>query len=212
LREKMSIGLIGKKLGMSHIFDQTGKIIPVVVLETGPCYVTDIKNIEKNGYSSLQLGYEEVPEKKMNKPKFNELKKKNLPLCKILKEFRVKNDRELEGFSVGQKLTVEIFKEGDYVDVTGSSIGKGFQGVVKRHKFAGGPATHGSMSHRAPGSIGSTDAARVFKGRRMGGHMGNKKVTVQNLRIVKIIPEENLLLIRGAVPGYSNNYVIIKKV
>ncbi len=208
----MSIGLIGKKLGMSHIFDQTGKIIPVVVLETGPCYVTDIKNIEKNGYSSLQLGYEEVPEKKMNKPKFNELKKKNLPLCKILKEFRVKNDRELEGFSVGQKLTVEIFKEGDYVDVTGSSIGKGFQGVVKRHKFAGGPATHGSMSHRAPGSIGSTDAARVFKGRRMGGHMGNKKVTVQNLRIVKIIPEENLLLIRGAVPGYSNNYVIIKKV
>ncbi len=208
----MSIGLIGKKLGMSHIFDQTGKIIPVVVLETGPCYVTDIKNIEKNGYSSLQLGYEEVPEKKMNKPKFNELKKKNLPLCKILKEFRVKNDRELEGFSVGQRLTVEIFKEGDYVDVTGSSIGKGFQGVVKRHKFAGGPATHGSMSHRAPGSIGSTDAARVFKGRRMGGHMGNKKVTVQNLRIVKIIPEENLLLIRGAVPGYSNNYVIIKKV
>ena len=208
----MSIGLIGKKLGMSHIFDQTGKVIPVVVLETGPCYVTDIKNIEKNGYSSLQLGYEEVPEKKVNKPKFNELKKKNLPLCKILKEFRVKNDRELEGFSVGQKLTVEIFKEGDYVDVTGSSIGKGFQGVVKRHKFAGGPATHGSMSHRAPGSIGSTDAARVFKGRRMGGHMGNKKVTVQNLRIVKIIPEENLLLIRGAVPGYSNNYVIIKKV
>ena len=207
----MSIGLIGKKLGMSHIFDQTGKVIPVVVLETGPCYVTDIKNIEKNGYSSLQLGYEEVPEKKMNKPKFNELKKKNLPLCKILKEFRVKNDRELEGFSVGQRLTVEIFKEGDYVDVTGSSIGKGFQGVVKRHRFAGGPATHGSMSHRAPGSIGSTDAARVFKGRRMGGHMGNKKVTVQNLRIVKIIPEENLLLIRGAVPGYSNNYVIIKK-
>ena len=207
----MSIGLIGKKLGMSHIFDQTGKIIPVVVLETGPCYVTDIKNIEKNGYSSLQLGYEEVPEKKVNKPKFNELKKKNLPLCKILKEFRVKNDRELEGFSVGQKLTVEIFKEGDYVDVTGSSIGKGFQGVVKRHRFAGGPATHGSMSHRAPGSIGSTDAARVFKGRRMGGHMGNKRVTVQNLRIVKIIPEENLLLIRGAVPGYSNNYVIIKK-
>jgi len=212
LREKMSIGLIGKKLGMSHIFDQTGKVIPVVVLETGPCYVADIKNIEKNGYSSLQLGYEEVPEKKMNKPKFNELKKKNLPLCKILKEFRVKNDRELEGFSVGQRLTVEIFKEGDYVDVTGSSIGKGFQGVVKRHRFAGGPATHGSMSHRAPGSIGSTDAARVFKGRRMGGHMGNKKVTVQNLRIVKIIPEENLLLIRGAVPGYSNNYVIIKKV
>lgn len=207
----MSIGLIGKKLGMSHIFDQTGKIIPVVVLETGPCYVTDIKNIEKNGYSSLQLGYEEVPEKKVNKPKFNELKKKNLPLCKILKEFRVKNDRELEGFSVGQRLTVEIFKEGDYVDVTGSSIGKGFQGVVKRHRFAGGPATHGSMSHRAPGSIGSTDAARVFKGRRMGGHMGNKRVTVQNLRIVKIIPEENLLLIRGAVPGYSNNYVIIKK-
>ncbi len=207
----MSIGLIGKKLGMSHIFDQTGKVIPVVVLETGPCYVTDIKNIEKNGYSSLQLGYEEVPEKKVNKPKFNELKKKNLPLCKILKEFRVKNDRELEGFSVGQRLTVEIFKEGDYVDVTGSSIGKGFQGVVKRHRFAGGPATHGSMSHRAPGSIGSTDAARVFKGRRMGGHMGNKRVTVQNLRIVKIIPEENLLFIRGAVPGYSNNYVIIKK-
>ncbi|HNS32425.1 MAG TPA: 50S ribosomal protein L3 [bacterium] len=207
----MSIGLIGRKLGMSHIFDKTGSIVPVAVLETGPCYITAIKSMEKDGYSSVQLGYEEVAEKKLNKPRLNELKKKNLPLCRILKEFRVKGDGELKEFGVGQKLTVEIFKEGDYVDVTGKSIGKGFQGVMKRHKFHGGPATHGSMSHRAPGSIGGTDPARVFKGRRMSGHMGNRKVTVQNLQIVKIIPEENLVFLRGAVPGCAQNYLIIRK-
>ncbi len=207
----MSIGLIGRKLGMSYIFNQAGELVPVVILETGPCYITDIKNREKNEYSSLQLGYLDVEEKKLNKALLNIFKKKNLPLCRMLREFRFKNDDELKDFKVGQKLTVEIFKEGDYIDVVGKSIGKGFQGVMKRHKFSGGPATHGSMSHRAPGSIGGTDAARVFKGKKMSGHMGNRKTTVQNLQIVKIIPESHLILIKGAVPGSVGNYIIIKK-
>jgi large subunit ribosomal protein L3 len=207
----MSIGLIGRKLGMSHIFNQAGEIVPVVILKTGPCYVTAIKNQEKDGYSSVQLGYEEVPEKKLNKARLNELRKKSLPLCKMLREFRVKSDSELKELSVGQKLTVEIFKEGDYVDITGRSIGKGFQGVMKRHNFRGGPATHGSMSHRAPGSIGGTDPARVFKGRRMSGHMGNRNVTVQNLQVVKVIPEENLIFLKGAVPGSGASHLIIRK-
>lgn len=207
----MSIGLIGRKLGMSHIFDQSGAVVPVVVIATGPCYVTDIRNQERDGYSSIQLGYNEVPEKRLNKPRLNYLKKKELPCCSVLKEFRLANDEEAKGFAVGDKITVAIFKEGEYVDVTGNSIGKGFQGVMKRHNFRGGPATHGSMSHRAPGSIGGTDPARVFKGKRMAGHMGNRKVTVQNLQVVKIMPEENLLFIKGAVPGSCQNHILIKK-
>jgi len=207
----MKIGLIGRKLGMSHIFDEAGGVVPVVVVKTGPCYVADIKSRDRDGYSSLQLGYDEVAEKKLNKPRLSYLKKRSLPLCRVLREFRLKSDEEAKGFEVGQKITVEIFKEGDYVDVTGNSIGKGFQGVMKRHNFKGGPATHGSMSHRAPGSIGATDAARVFKGRKMAGHMGNRKITVQNLQIVKIIPEDNLLFIKGSVPGSGQNYILIKR-
>lgn len=130
---------------------------------------------------------------------------------RILKEVRLNDDGEIADFNVGQKLTVEIFKEGEYIDVTGTSIGKGFQGVMKRHNFRGGPRTHGSMSHRAPGSIGGTDPARVLKGKRMAGQMGNRRVTVQNLQIVKIMPEENILLIKGQVPGPSNGYIVIRK-
>ena len=207
----MSIGLIGKKIGMSHIFGPTGEVIPVVVVETGPCYVTGIKNKEKDGYTSVQLGYNEVSEKKLIKPLLNFFKKNNLPLCRMLKEFRLKDEQSLQNIEIGQKLTVDIFKEGDFVDVTGKSIGKGFQGVMKRHNFRGGPSTRGSMAHRSPGSIGGTDAARVFKGKKMSGHMGNRKTTVQNLQIVKIIPESHLILIKGAVPGSVGNYIIIKK-
>jgi len=208
----MKIGLVGKKIGMTRIYrEDNGSVIPVSIVKAGPCYITDIKKTQNNGYISIQIGFEEVPEKKLNKPMLGYFKKSGLPPMKVLREIRMKDDSEIANFNVGQKLTVDIFKEGEYVDVTGTSIGKGFQGVVKRHKFRGGPATHGSMSHRAPGSIGGTTPPRVLKGKRMAGHMGNRRVTIQNLQIVKIMPEENILLVKGAVPGSSKSYVVIKK-
>lgn len=208
----MKIGLIGKKIGMTRIFrEEDAAFVPVSVIKAGPCYITGIKKAETDNYTAVQLGFDEVPEKKLNKPLLGCFKKIGLPPMKILREIRLKNDEDIAQFNVGQKLTVDIFKEGEYVDVTGTSIGKGFQGVVKRHKFHGGPATHGSMSHRAPGSIGGTTPSRIFKGKRMAGHMGNRKVTVQNLQVVKVIPEENLLLVKGHIPGHSNGYIVIRK-
>lgn len=207
----MKMGLIGRKVGMSQIFSEGGKVTPVLVISMGPCWVTAIKQEARDGYSAVQLGFEEIPERKLNKPEMGHLKKIGLPALRILREMRLDNDKDAGAFTVGQKLTVDMFKEGEYVDVTGNTIGKGFQGVVKRHKFLGGPATHGSMSHRAPGSIGATAAARVFKGKRMAGHMGNRRVTIQNLRVLKVIPEQNLLLLKGAVPGSSNGYLLVRK-
>ncbi|MCX8082558.1 MAG: 50S ribosomal protein L3 [bacterium] len=207
----MNIGLIGKKIGMSRIYKDDGSVVPVSIIKAGPCYITDIKRSGDDGYTSIQLGFEEVPEKKLNKPMLGCFKKAGVPPMRILKEIRLKSDSEIANFNIGQKLTVDIFKEMEYVDITGTSIGKGFQGVVKRHKFTGGPATHGSMSHRAPGSIGGTTPPRVLKGKRMAGHMGNRRVTVQNLQIVKVIPDENILLIKGAVPGPCNGCIVIKK-
>jgi large subunit ribosomal protein L3 len=208
----MKIGLVGKKIGMTRIYrEDDGSVIPVSIVKAGPCYITDIKKTQENGYTSIQIGFEEVTEKKLNKPMLGYFKKLGLPPMKILREIRIKDDSEIANFNVGQKFTVDIFKEGEYVDVTGTSIGKGFQGVVKRHKFRGGPATHGSMSHRAPGSIGGTTPPRVLKGKRMAGHMGNRRVTMQNLQIVKVIPDENVLLVKGTVPGSSNSYIVIRK-
>jgi len=208
----MKIGLVGKKIGMTRIYrEDDGSVIPVSIVKAGPCYITDIKKTQDNGYTSIQIGFEEVTEKKLNKPMLGYFKKLGLPPMKILREIRIKDDSEIANFNVGQKVTVDIFKEGEYVDVTGTSIGKGFQGVVKRHKFRGGPATHGSMSHRAPGSIGGTTPPRVLKGKRMAGHMGNRRVTMQNLQIVKVIPDENVLLVKGTVPGSSNSYIVIRK-
>jgi large subunit ribosomal protein L3 len=207
----MGIGILGKKLKMTQIFNENGEVIPVTVVEYKEGYVVDLKTEEKDGYIGLKVGFEEVNEKKLNRPEIEYLKKRNLPPLKILKEFRVNSIDEIKDYKIGDKITIDIFKEGDYVDVTGKSIGKGFQGVVKRHGFHGGPATHGSMSHRAPGSIGPTAPQRVIKGRRMAGHMGNEKVTIQNLQIVKIMKDENIIMIKGAVPGPSNGYVFIKK-
>ena len=208
----MKIGLVGKKIGMTRIYrEDDGSVIPVSIVKAGPCYITDIKKTQDNGYTSIQFGFEEVTEKKLNKPMLGYFKKLGLPPMKILREIRIKDDSEIANFNVGQKFTVDIFKEGEYVDVTGTSIGKGFQGVVKRHKFHGGPATHGSMSHRAPGSIGGTTPSRVLKGKRMAGHMGNRRVTVQNLQIVRVIPDENILLVKGSIPGSSNSYIVIRK-
>lgn len=207
----MRIGMIGKKLGMTQIFDDEGRVIPVTVIETGPCYITQLKKRDTDGYSAIQIGFEEVTEKKLNKPELGHLKKKQLPPLRILKEVRLESDEEVNNFKPGDKLTVEIFKEGEYVDVTGKTIGKGFQGVMKRHGFHGGPASHGSMSHRAPGSIGGTTPARVLKGKKMAGHMGDETKTVQNLKVIKVFPEENILMVKGAVPGAKNSYLFIRK-
>ena len=204
------IGLIGKKIGMTQIFGDKGNISVVTIVESGPCYVVQVKTKETDGYSAIQIGYEEINERKLNMARLGHLKKNNILPLKILREIRLGNG-EIDKFSVGQKLNVDIFKDIKFVDITGTSIGKGFQGVMKRHGFHGGPATHGSKQHRAAGSIGSTDAARVLKGKKMAGQMGNVSVTVQNLEIVKIDNEKNIMFIKGAVPGPKGNYLLIKK-
>jgi len=199
-------GIIGKKIGMGQIFGDDSKAEAVTAIEAGPCVVTQVKTTDKEGYNAAQLGFEES--KRLNSPQRGHLKK--LGQFKYLQEFRL---ADTKGVKVGDKIDVSLFKEGDLVDVTGVSKGKGFAGVVKRHHFAGGPKTHGqSDRHRAPGSIGATTSpGRVLKGMRMAGHMGDSRVTVRHLQIYKTDPERNLLLVRGAVPGAKNGLLLIKK-
>ena len=199
-------GIIGKKIGMGQIFSEDGKAEAVTAIEAGPCVVTQVKTQEKEGYNAAQLGFEES--KRLNSPRKGHLKK--LGQFKYLQEFRLADSK---GVKVGDKIDVSLFKEGDLVDVTGVSKGKGFAGVVKRHGFAGGPKTHGqSDRHRAPGSIGATTSpGRVLKGMRMAGHMGNKRVTARHVQVYKADPERNLLLVRGAIPGAKNGLLLIKK-
>jgi len=203
-------GLIGKKIGMTSIFDETGKNIPCTILELGPCVVTQIKSKEKDGYKSFQLSFDDKLEKQSIKSEKGHFKMSNsLPKKKIV-EFRGFN----EDLKLGETVKVDHFIEGEFVDVSGISKGKGFQGVVKRHGFAGvGQATHGQHNRlRAPGSIGAASyPARVFKGMKMAGQTGNKKVKIQNLKVLKVIPEKNLIVIKGAVPGHKNSYVIVRK-
>jgi len=203
-------GLIGKKIGMMRIFDEEGNIVSVSVVEAGPCYVTQIKTNENDGYEAVQLGYDHKKEKNMTSPVLGHLKKNNVPPVRKLKEFTSYMGKEVK---LGDTVTVEIFEPGEFVKVTGLSKGKGFTGVVKRHGFRGGPKTHGQSDRlRAPGSLGqSSDPSRVFKGVKMAGHSGNTKVTVSGLKIVKIDKENNLLFIEGAVPGARNNYLEIHK-
>jgi large subunit ribosomal protein L3 len=203
-------GLIGKKVGMTQIFDTVGEAIPVTLIEAGPCYVTQVRRPEQDGYSAVQLGFDEVKPKRLTGGQIGHLKRNNLnlPPLRFLREIREK-DTELKE---GDKVTVEVFQVGDHVDVVGVSKGKGFQGGVKRYHFAGGPKTHGqSDRHRAPGSRGSgTTPGRVYKGARGPGHMGNDRVTVQNLKIELVDPERNLLGVRGAVPGAKGGILLIK--
>ncbi len=203
-------GLIGKKIGMTSIFDEKGKNIPCTILELGPCIVSQIKTKEKDGYKSYQLSYDDKSEKQSVKPEKGHFKKTNtVPKKKILEFKGFEEDLKL-----GDSLTVNHFIEGEYVDVSGISKGKGFQGVVKRHGFAGvGQSTHGQHNRlRAPGSIGAASyPARVFKGMKMAGQTGNKKVKIQNLKVLKVIPEKNLIVIKGAVPGHKNSYIIVEK-
>ena len=203
-------GLIGKKIGMTSIFDDKGKSLPCTVLNVGPCIVTQIKTQKNDGYNSIQLGFEEKSEKKSLKSELGHFKKSNTPPKNKIHEFR----NFEENYKLGDKITVEHFKEGEFVDISGISKGKGFQGVVKRHGFAGvGQSTHGQHNRlRAPGSIGAASyPARVFKGMRMAGQMGASKVKVQNLRVLKVIPEDNVLVVKGSVPGHNKSYVIIQK-
>lgn len=202
-------GLIGKKIGMTQIFDENGTAIPATLIEAGPCYVTQIRVAESDGYSAVQLGFEEIKPKRLSGGRLGHLKKNNMPPLRYLREFRVKEPQ----FKEGDTVNVDVFGIGDSVDVTGISKGKGFAGAVKRHGFAGGPKTHGQSDRwRAPGSRGSgTTPGRVFKGARGPGHMGHERVTVQNLNVVLVDSERNLLAVRGAVPGPKGGLVMIKE-
>jgi large subunit ribosomal protein L3 len=203
-------GIIGRKVGMTQVYAKDGKAIPVTVLEAGPCVVVQRKSKAKDGYSAVQLGLVEGRKvKRVTRPMKGHFDKAGLPPCRVLRELRVEDGDEIK---VGDKVSVELFAPGDSVSVTGVSKGKGFQGVVKRHHFRGGAATHGSMFHRAPGSIGaSAYPSRVLKGMRAGGHMGQDRVTVRNLEVVRIDAGNNLLVVRGAVPGAGGGYVVIRK-
>ena len=205
-------GLIGKKIGMTSIYDASGKVVPCTVLEAGPCVVTQVKTVEKDGYSAIQLAYDEKKEKNTTKSLKGHFEKAGTTPKKIVREFT----RFEEGHqkSLGDVLDVTVFEEGEFVDVSGTSKGKGFQGVVKRHGFGGvGDATHGQHNRlRAPGSMGASSyPSRVFKGMRMAGQMGNAKVKVINLQIVKIVKEKNLVLVKGSVPGANGSYIIIER-
>jgi len=203
-------GLIGKKIGMTSIFDENGKNVPCTVLEAGPCVVTQVRTEEVDGYSALQLGFDDKAEKRASKAEQGHYKKAGASPKKKVVEFR-----DFEGeFNLGDTVGVHLFVEGEFVDVIGTSKGKGFQGVVKRHGFAGvGQATHGQHNRlRAPGSIGAASTpSKVVKGMRMAGRMGGERVTVQNLRVLKVVPEKNLLVVKGAVPGHKNAYVTVEK-
>ena len=203
-------GLIGRKIGMTSLFDENGKNIPCTVIEAGPCVVTQVRTEEVDGYSALQLGFDDKAEKRTSKALQGHFKKAGSSAKKKVVE--IQDFRE--DYKLGDQLTVELFKEGEFVDVSANTIGKGFQGVVKRHGFAGvGQATHGQHNRlRAPGSIGAASyPARVFKGMKMAGRMGGNKVTVQNLRVLKVVPEKNILVVKGSIPGHKNAYVIIQK-
>jgi len=204
--------LIGRKLGMTSVFADDGSSITCTLIEAGPCYVTALKTKENDGYSAVQLGFTERKEKNLNKPVLGQFKKRGLPVLRYLREMR--DFDNIEDLKVGDVLKSDLFQPGDTVKVTGMSKGKGFQGVVRRHHFGGGSKTHGqSDRQRAPGSIGASSyPSRVFKGQKMAGRMGYEKVTIRNLKIVKVIPESNLLLIKGAVPGAISGIVEIHKI
>lgn len=204
-------GILGKKIGMTSIFDEHGEAIPCTIIEAGPCYVTQIKTKDNDGYDAVQLGFEDKKPKRVTKPLLGHFEKAGIPPKRVLREFK---GFDISNFKLGDVIKVDqIFARGDLVSVSGNSKGRGFQGVVKRHHFGGGSVTHGQSDRvRAPGSIGgSSYPSRVFKGQRMAGHMGNKRTTIKNLKVVQVIPESNLLLVKGSVPGHINCLLEIHK-
>jgi large subunit ribosomal protein L3 len=201
-------GFLGKKIGMTRIFDDIGNVVPVTVIEAGPCYVTQIKSRQSDGYDAVQLGFSSKKEKQVTKPLAGHFRKVGVQPVRKLKEYEPFRNREVK---TGEEIRVDIFKPGDRIKITGTSKGRGFTGVVKRHHFRGGPVSHGQSDRlRAPGSLGqSSDPSRVYKGLRMAGHMGNARTSVLNLQVVKVDPENNLLFVKGSVPGARNSYVEI---
>ena len=203
----MTLGLLGNKIGMTQIFDEFGNIIPVTILKVGPCIVTQIKTKIRDGYDSVQIGYDNVSSKSLTQPELGHLQKSNIPPLKYLKEFRVDDNHN---FEVGQILNINLFSPGELINVRGKSIGKGFSGLQKRHNFTRGPMTHGSKNHRAPGSIGmGTTPGRVLPGKKMAGQLGNKVITIKKLKIIQLNLEENILVIKGSVPGKPGNLLSI---
>ena len=204
----MALGVIGEKLGMTQVYDEQGLCIPVTVIKVDPLTVTQVKTVETDGYNAIQVGVVSAKEKHLTKAQIGHFKKNNLENFRHLQEFRVDNPAD---YQVGQKIDLSVLNEISKVDVSGKSIGKGFQGTVKRHNFSRGPMGHGSKNHREPGSIGAgTTPGRIYKGKRMAGNMGNEKVTVSKLSIVKIVSDKNLLLVKGSVPGPEGKLVTIK--
>ena len=203
-------GLIGRKIGMTQIFDESGRAIPVTLIESGPCFVSQSKNAETYGYSAVQLAFGEVKPKRLSKAKLGHRKTNNLPPVRVLREFRTK---KIDGINPGDELKASVFAEGEFVDVIGTSKGKGFAGAMKRHGFGGGPISHGqSDRQRSPGSSGSgTTPGRVFKGKRRPGHMGDVQVTSSHIRVAMVDPERNLIAVQGSVPGAKGGTVIIKE-
>ncbi|SFC81279.1 50S ribosomal protein L3 [Clostridium uliginosum] len=204
----MKKAIMGRKIGMTQIFNEAGKVIPVTVVEAGPCVVVQKKTIEKDGYEAIQVGFDEIREKLVNKPAKGHFAKAGVSLRRTLKEFRLD---DTSAYEIGQEIKADVFEVGEKIDVSGVSKGKGFQGVIKRWNQQRGPMTHGSKFHRAPGSMGaSSDPSRTFKNKRMPGHMGCTNITVMNLEVVKVIAEKNLLLIKGGIPGPNKGKVVIR--
>lgn len=204
----MSLGLLGNKIGMTQIFDESGNIVPVTVVKVGPCVITQVKTILKDGYNAIQIGYGSIPSKSLTQPELGHLQKSNIQPLKYLKEFRVSNP---ENFEVGQVINVESFSTGQFVDITGKSSGKGFSGLQKRYQFSRGPMTHGSKNHRGPGSIGmGTSPGRVLPGKKMAGQLGNKTANIKKLKIIQLNVNENILVVKGSVPGKPGNLLSIK--
>lgn len=204
----MKKAILGRKLGMTQIFGDNGRVIPVTVIEAGPCVVIQKKTVEKDGYDAVQVGFQEIRERLVNKPMQGHFNKSGVTLRRFVKELRLENSNE---YQVGQEIKAETFAAGEKVDVSGISKGKGFQGTIKRWNGQRGPMSHGSKFHRAPGSSGaSSDPSRTFKNKHMPGHMGNVKATVINLEVAKVIPEKNLILIKGGIPGPNKGLVVIR--
>jgi large subunit ribosomal protein L3 len=202
----MTKGILGKKLGMTQVFTPEGLVFPVTVIQAGPCTVLQKKDDENDGYESIQIGFADKKEKNANKPELGHAKKAGATPKRYIKEFRV----QASEYEVGQEIKADVFAEGEFVDVTGTSKGKGFQGVIKRHNQSTGPMAHGSRYHRGPGSMGSIQANRVPKGKKLPGHMGAETVTIQRLEVVKVDVERNVLLIKGSIPGPKNSFVSLK--
>jgi len=207
----MPKGILGKKIGMTQIFDESGHAVPVTVIEAGPCVVVQKRTVERDGYTALQLGFGEVPEKRVNKPMRGHFKAAGVKPVRYLREVRVREGEEFANLEVGSEIKADVFSAGEYVDVIGVTKGKGFAGTIKRHNFKRGPMSHGSMYHRRVGSLGPQGPQRVIPGRRMPGRMGGERRTIQGLKVVRVDADRNLILVRGSVPGPRGSLVLIRE-